>query len=69
MSKLEVLEKMMNSENGSLYAAIGAIVTVYGIDRITRSRYRFEANKESLTMAPAAEQEKKPTPEKLENAQ
>ena len=69
MSKLEVLEKMMNSENGSLYAAIGAIVTVYGIDRITRSRYRFEANKESLTMAPAAEQEKKPIPEKLENAQ
>ena len=69
MSKVEVLENMMNSENGSLYAAIGAIVTVYGIDRITRSRYRFEANKKSLTMAPAVEQEKKPTLEKLEKAQ
>lgn len=46
---------MMNSENGGLYAAIGGIVLVYGIDRITKSHYRVEAKKESLTVAPASE--------------
>ena len=51
MSKMEVIEKMMNSENGGLYAAIGGIVLVYGIDRITKSHYRVEAKKESLTVA------------------
>ncbi len=69
MSKMEVLEKMMNSENGGLYAAIGGIVLVYGIDRITKSHYRVEAKKESLTVAPAAEPEKEPAPAKQENTQ
>lgn len=69
MSKTEVLEKMMNSENGGLYAAIGGIVLVYGIDRITKSHYRVEAKKESLTVAPAAELEKEPAPAKQENTQ
>ena len=36
MDKVEVIEKMMNSENGGLYAAIGGIVLVYGIDRVTK---------------------------------
>ena len=40
MDKVEVIEKMMNSENGGLYAAIGGIVLVYGIDRVTKSRYK-----------------------------
>ncbi len=55
MSKTEVFEKMMNSKNGGLYAAIGGIVLVYGVDRIVESRYKVEAGKESFTMAPAAE--------------
>ena len=49
------MKKMMNSENGGLYAAIGGIVLVYGIDRITKNRYRVDARKESFTLAPAAE--------------
>ena len=69
MSKAEVLEKMMNSENGGLYAAIGGIVLVYGIDRITKSHYRVDAKKESFSMGPAAEAAKEPEPEKTENAQ
>ena len=38
MSKLEVFEKMMNSEDGGLYAAIGGIVLVYAstvLQRVT----------------------------------
>ena len=49
------MKKMMNSENGGLYSAIGGIVLVYGIDRITKSRYKVDARKESFTLAPAAE--------------
>ena len=58
MDKVEVIEKMMNSENGGLYAAIGGIVLVYGIDRVTKSRY--------FTLAPAAvtdDPEEKPAEE------
>ena len=40
MDKVEVIEKMMNSENGGLYAAITGIVLVYGIDRVTKSQYK-----------------------------
>ena len=54
MNKAEVIEKMMNSENGGLYAAIGGIVLVYGIDRVTKCRYKVDARKESFTLAPAA---------------
>ena len=60
MNKTEVFEKMMNSDNGGLYAAIGGIVLVFGIDRITKSRYSVEAKKESFTMAPADGPEKQP---------
>ena len=49
-----VIEKMMNSENGCLYAAITGIVLVYGLDRVTKSRYKVDARKESFTLAPAA---------------
>ena len=55
MDILEVFEKMLKSENGSLYAAIGGIVLVYGIDRVTKNRYKVDARKESFTLAPAAE--------------
>ena len=55
MQKLGVIEKMMNSENGGLYAAIGGIVLVFGIDRVTKSRYKVDVRKESFTLAPAAE--------------
>ena len=63
MSKSEVFEKMMNSENGGLYAAIGGIVLVYGIDRVTRSRYKVDAKKDSITPAPAGEAETPQTTE------
>lgn len=53
MSKTEVFEKMMSSENGGLYAAIGGIVLVYGIDRITKSHYKADVKKDSITLAPA----------------
>ena len=69
MEKTEVIEKMMNSENGGLYAAIGGIVLVYGIDRVTKSRYKVDARKESFTLAPAAmtdDPEKKPEEEPKE---
>ena len=69
MSKMEVLEKMMNSESGGLYAAIGGIVLVFGIDRITKSNYKVDAKKESFSMGPAAESVKEPEPAKTENAQ
>ena len=58
MSKMEVLEKMMNSENGGLYAAIGGIVLVYGIDRITKSHYKADVKKDSITLAPAGDADK-----------
>ena len=66
MGKIEVIEKMMNSENGGLYAAITGIVLVYGIDRVTKSQYKVDARKEFFTLAPAAvtdDPEKKPAEE------
>ena len=63
MNKMEVFDKMINSENGGLYAAIGGIVLVYGIDRVTRSRYKVDAKKDSITLAPAGEAEQPQTSE------
>jgi hypothetical protein len=68
MSKTEVFERMLNSENGGLYAAIGGIVLVYGIDRVTRSHYKVDAKKDSITLAPAGEAEQ-PKPTEPEKAQ
>lgn len=58
MSKSEVIEKMMNSENGGLYAAIAGIVLVYGIDRVTRNHYKIDAKEDSITLAPAGDDHK-----------
>ena len=63
MSKTKVFEKMLNSENGGLYAAIGGIVLVYGIDRVTRSHYKVDAKKDSITLTPAGEAEQPQTSE------
>lgn len=63
MDKLEVLKTMMNSENGGLYAAIGGIVLVYGLDRITKNHYKADVKKDSITLAPASEAEKPQTME------
>lgn len=63
MTKTEVFEKMLNSENGGLYAAIGGIVLVYGIDRITKSHYKADVKKDSITLAPADAAENPQTPE------
>ena len=60
---------MMNSENCGLYAAIGGIVLVYGIDRITKSHYKVEASSESVTVEPATEKKKEHTPKDSEDAQ
>ena len=49
---------MMNSENGGLYAAIGGIVLVYSIDRITKSHYKADVKKDSITLAPASDADK-----------
>ena len=68
MSKTEVFEKMLNSENGGLYAAIGGIVLVYGIDRITKNHYKADVKKDSITLAPVAEAEQ-PKPNEPEKAQ
>ena len=68
MSKMGVFEKMLNSENGGLYAAIGGIVLVYGIDRITKNHYKADVNKDSITLAPAGEAEQ-PKPAEPEKAQ
>ena len=68
MSKTEVLKKMMHSENGGLYAAIGGIVLVYSIDRITKSHYKADVKKDSITLAPAGEAEK-PQPQGQEKDQ
>ena len=70
MSKSEIFEKMMNSENGGLYAAIGGIVLIYGIDRITKNHYKADVKKDSITLAPAGEAEQpKPTEPEKEKAQ
>lgn len=68
MNKSEVFEKMMNSENGGLFAAIGGIVLVYGIDRITKSHYKADVKKDSITLAPAGEADK-PQPQDQEKDQ
>ena len=64
MSKSEVFEKMMSSENGGLYAAIGGIVLVYSIDRITKSHYTADVKKDSITLAPTENVSKPQDPEK-----
>ena len=63
MSKSEVFEKMMNSDNGGLIAAIGGIVAVFGIDRITKYHYRADVKKDAITLTPAGEPEKPKTQE------
>ena len=68
MSKTEVFEKMLNSENDGLYAAIGGIVLIYGIDRITKNHYKADVKKDSITLAPATEAEQ-PKPAEPEKAQ
>ena len=48
------------------YHIIGGIVLCYGLDRVTKSRYKVDARKESFTLAPAAvtdDPEEKPTEE------
>ena len=68
MSKPEVFEKMMNSDNGGLIAAIGGIVAVFGIDRITKYHYRADVKKDAITLTPAGEPEK-PKTQELEKEQ
>ena len=55
MIKLEEIGKMMNSENALVIVGIGGIVIMVGIDRVTRSHYRVEGKKDSITIEPAME--------------
>ena len=64
---MEVLKTMMNSENGSLYAALGTVVVIFGIDRITRSHYKADLKRDSITLAPADEGKKPQTQESDES--
>ncbi len=68
MSNMEALTNMVNSENAPVIAGIGGIVLLVGIDRITRSRYRVEGKKDSITIEPAtaAQPEKYSEEEKTE---
>ena len=54
MTNMEALTNMVNNENAPVIAGIGGIVLLVGIDRITRSRYRVEGKKDSITIEPAA---------------
>ena len=54
MSNMEALTNMVNSENAPVIAGIGGIVLLVGIDRMTKSRYRVEGKKDSITIEPAA---------------
>ncbi len=65
MEKLTTIEEMVNSENGGLYAVIGGMLLAYAIDRVTKSRYKFDARKESITLEPATVTDRKP-PEETE---
>ena len=53
MSNMEALTNMVNSENAPVIAGIGGIVLLVGIDRMTKSRYRVEGKKDSITIEPA----------------
>ena len=67
MSNMEALSNMFNSENAPVFAGIGGIVLLVGIDRVTKNRYRVEGKKDSLTIEPAAAEappEKVPEEEK-----
>ena len=63
MSKLEVLKTMMSSENGGLYAALGTVAVIFGIDRITRSHYKANLKKDFITLAPAEDAKKASQPD------
>ena len=63
MNKAEVLEKIMNSKNGGLYAAIVGIVLVFAFDCITKNNYRADIKKDSFTIEPASTAEKVQIPE------
>lgn len=67
-AKYREMSKMMNSANGKLYAAIGGIVLVYGIDCVTGSRYKVDARKESFTLGPTSEQSETTVSQKQEEA-
>ncbi len=54
MTNMEALTSMINSENAPVIAGIGGIVLLVGIDRVTKSRYRVEGKKDSITIEPAA---------------
>ena len=56
MSKIELFERVLNSENGGLYAVIGGNLLAFSLDRVLKSQYTVNAKKKTLSIAPAAAQ-------------
>ncbi len=52
MTNMEALTSMINSDNAPVIAGIGGIVFLVCIDRATKSRYRIEGKKDSITIEP-----------------
>lgn len=55
MIKWKGIKKMIDSENAPVIAGIGGIVIMVGLDRVTRSRYRVEGKRDSITIEPVKE--------------
>ena len=68
MINLEALKDMVNSENAPVIAGIVGIVALVGIDRVTKHSYKVDANKDSITVAPANTTEAK-KPEESKQAE
>ena len=52
MSKSEVIEKIMNSENASVFVGITGIVALVSLDLITKRSYKMDAQKDKIALAP-----------------
>ena len=52
MNKSEVIEKIMNSENASVFVGITGIVALVSLDLITKRSYKMDAQKDKIALAP-----------------
>ena len=52
MNKSEVIEKIMNSENASVFVGITGIVALVSLDLITKRSYKMDAQKDNISLTP-----------------
>ena len=52
MNKSEVIEKIMNSENASVFVGITGIVALVSLDLIAKRSYKMAAQKDKIALAP-----------------